>query len=188
MVNDLLDLERLDRGMIEPECEPTDLGELARTIVGEADFLDQHPVRVESASLVLSVDTGKVERILENLLINASKHTPPGTPVVVRLVPDGDGALFSVEDEGPGIPDEVKAAIFEPFKQGEAATANKTGAGIGLSLVRKFTELHGGRAWVEDRPGGGTTFSVWFPGPILDEAPNVAGRLSAAASARASLL
>jgi len=170
MVNDLLDLERLDRGMIEPEREPTDLSALANRMVGEADFLREHPVRVLADPVIISIDAGKVERILENLLSNAAKHTPVGTPVVVRVSERPDGVMVSVEDEGLGIPDDLKQTIFQPFRQGDAARSAGSGAGIGLSLVAKFAELHGGNAWVEDREGGGTAMRVFLPGAVTRSA------------------
>ncbi len=171
MVGDLLDLERLDRGVVEPDREPTDVGALARILVEEADFLAEHPVRVEAGPAVVSVDAGKVERILENLLVNAAKHTPVGTPVLIRVRSLDDGVLVTVEDEGPGVPDELKPTIFEPFRQGPEARSKGSGAGIGLSLVAKFAQLHGGRTWVEDRPGGGTTFGVFLPGEVSEARP-----------------
>ncbi len=171
IVSDLLDLERLDNGVIEPDCAPADVTALARRLVEQADFLDGHPVRVMGETAVLSVDSGKVERILENLLVNAAKHTPVGTPVLVAVQPQEGGITLSVEDEGPGIPEELKATIFQPFRQGTEARTRGTGAGIGLSLVKKFAELHGGTAWVEDRAGGGTAFRVLLPGMVAKPAP-----------------
>jgi signal transduction histidine kinase len=167
MVSDLLDLERLDRGMIEPECELTDLAELANRMVREVDILREHPVRVLADPVEISVDAAKVERILANLLSNAAKHTPVGTPVIVRVSARSDGVVLSVEDEGPGIPDDLKQTVFQPFRQGEAARSAGSGAGIGLSLVAKFAELHGGNAWVEDREGGGTAIRVFLPGAVI---------------------
>ena len=72
--------------------------------------------------------------------------------------------LIRVEDDGPGVPDEMRAAIFEPFRQGPTATSHAPGTGVGLSLVARFAELHGGRAWVEPREGGGASFRVYIPG------------------------
>jgi signal transduction histidine kinase len=167
MISDLLDLERLDRGDVTADRHPTDLRDLARRLVHEATFLDNHPARVESERVVLSVDRGKVERIVENLLVNASKYTPTGAPVCIRVKAQEAGAVISVEDEGPGVPDELKETIFQPFRQAEKGS---TGAGIGLSLVAKFAELHGGRAWVEDRPGGGAAFRVFLAAPQPQEA------------------
>ena len=71
--------------------------------------------------------------------------------------------LIVVEDAGPGVPDEMKESIFEAFRQGRERVHHSPGVGIGLSLVARFAELHGGRAWVEDRPGGGASFRVLLP-------------------------
>jgi signal transduction histidine kinase len=162
MVGDLLDLERLDRGLVEPDRAPTDLGSLVSRVVDEATFADHHPIHVELFEAIeMDVDAGTVERIVDNLLVNAVKHTPATTSIHVRVERCDGGAVLSVEDEGPGVPDEVKALIFQPFRQGAGV---HSGAGIGLSLVAKFAELHGGRAWVEDRAGGGSAFRVFLPG------------------------
>jgi two-component system, OmpR family, sensor histidine kinase MtrB len=110
------------------------------------------------------VDGAKVERILENLLHNALRYTPSDTPIWIRLGRSDGGAVITVEDEGPGVPDELKVAMFESFRQGPNRSAHSPGTGIGLSLVARFAELHGGRAWVEDRPGGGARFRVLLPG------------------------
>jgi signal transduction histidine kinase len=76
-----------------------------------------------------------------------------------------DGALIVVEDHGPGIPDELREQIFEPFRQGPNAQAHAPGVGIGLSLVARFAEMHGGRAWYEPRGGGGSSFHVLIRDP-----------------------
>ena len=75
-----------------------------------------------------------------------------------------EGVLIMVEDDGPGVPEDLRTTIFEPFRQGPAAPSHSPGTGIGLSLVARFAELHGGRAWVEERPGGGASFRVFLPG------------------------
>jgi len=69
-----------------------------------------------------------------------------------------------VEDEGPGIPKKFRQAIFEPFRRGPKPSPHSPGVGVGLSLVARFAGLHGGRAWVEDRQGGGASFRVYLPG------------------------
>jgi two-component system, sensor histidine kinase and response regulator len=164
LLADLLDLDRLDQGIIEPRRFPTDLADLAARIVGETrDLLGRRTVDVDAAELTVAVDASKVERILENLLTNAARHTPPSAHVWVRVRPEPGGATIVVEDDGPGVPDDVKTEIFEAFHRGRAAR-DLPGSGIGLSLVARFAELHGGRAWVEDRLGGGASFHVSLPG------------------------
>ena len=92
--------------------------------------------------------------------------------------------MLSVDDDGPGVPADLRDAIFEPFRQGPTAAPHSPGTGIGLSLVARFAELHGGRAWVEDRPAGGAAFRVFLP-----RAPATAPRaeLASGANAPASL-
>ncbi|MEX0992149.1 MAG: PAS domain-containing protein [Actinomycetota bacterium] len=165
LVTDLLDLDRLTRGILEPKRHPTDVGALVRKVVDEADFLGEHPVSVEAESVVLSVDGAKVERIVENLLANTARHTPSGTQVWVRVGPKDGGVLITIEDAGPGVLDELRDSVFEPFRQGEGddSPSPSPGVGIGLSLVARFAELHGGRAWVDEREGGGASFQVFLP-------------------------
>jgi len=163
LVDDLLDLDRLRRGQLQPEREPTDVGELADRLALELPSLSGHPIRIESEPMLVDVDRAKVERIVENLLNNAARHTPAGTAVQVLVTERDKGVVVVVEDEGPGVPDDVKEEIFEPFRQGAAA---RGGVGIGLSLVQRFAELHGGSARVEDRPGGGARFVVTLPGQV----------------------
>jgi signal transduction histidine kinase len=83
---------------------------------------------------------------------------------LVRVGRHDGGALLSVEDDGPGIDPEFRESIFEPFRQGPEAPTHSPGVGVGLTLVARFAELHGGRAWVEDRVGGGAAFRVFLPG------------------------
>jgi PAS domain S-box-containing protein len=162
ILSNLLDLERLIRGVVEPHREHLDVGALVRRVVAEADFLAERAVSVEIMSVFADVDGAKVERIVENLLVNATKHTPPACAIWVR-VEDGDGSvLIAVEDSGPGVPTELREAIFQPFQQGYQEQ-HSPGTGIGLALVDRFTRLHGGRAWVEEREGGGASFRVVLP-------------------------
>jgi signal transduction histidine kinase len=169
LVDDMLDLERLDRGQITPERDPTDVGELARRVALEVPGMDTHPVRVDADPVLVEVDPSKVERIIENLLTNAGRHTAAGIPVHIEIRQQPKGVLLVIEDEGTGIPDELKEELFEPFRQGPTAAGR--GVGIGLSLVKRFAELHGGTAVIEDRPGGGARFVISLPGKVSKAEP-----------------
>jgi PAS domain S-box-containing protein len=174
---DLLDLDRLSRGIITPKRQPTDVAELVRRVTSEWCKLQDRSLVVEAEPVVVSLDPEKVERMIENLLTNAVRHTPDGTSVWVRVRPQDDGVLLAVDDAGAGIPRALRVSVFEPFRQGPERVAHSPGVGIGLSLVARFAELHGGRAWVTDRPGGGSSFQVYIPDAAAtdpEEAP--AGR------------
>jgi PAS domain S-box-containing protein len=164
LLSDLLDLDRLARGILEPKLQEADVGGLVEGILEESkDLLGDRQIHADVESVVLGVEPAKVERIVENLLANTARHTPQDTPIWVRVAAREDGALIVVEDAGPGIPERVRQTIFEPFQQLGGAQTHKPGVGIGLSLVARFAELHGGRAWVEERPGGGASFHVFLP-------------------------
>jgi PAS domain S-box-containing protein len=164
LLRDLLDIDRLNRGIVEPQLRVTDVGALARRTVESLDVLAGRDVIAETDAVVLAVDPPKVERIIENLLANAVRHTEPDRRVWVRVRPHDAGVLIVVEDDGPGIAEDLRDAVFEPFRQGPTASPHAPGTGIGLSLVARFAELHGGRAWVEERAGGGASFRVFLPG------------------------
>jgi PAS domain S-box-containing protein len=165
LLNDLLDLDRLTHGIVAPKRRPTDVAALATRIADDWAVLNGRQPKVVAEPVTVSLDPGKVERIIENLLANAARHTPPDTPVWVRVEhpPAGGGVLLAVEDAGAGIPAELRDSVFEPFRQGPGAPPHAPGVGIGLTLVARFAELHGGRAWVEERPGGGSSFRVLIP-------------------------
>jgi PAS domain S-box-containing protein len=166
LLDDLLDLDRLTHGIVAPKRRPTDVAALATRIADDFALLNGRQPQVVAEPVSASIDPAKVERIVENLLANAARHTPPDTPVWVRVQrpPDGEGVLIAVEDAGAGIPEELRDSVFEPFRQGPDAPPHAPGVGIGLTLVARFAELHGGRAWVEERPGGGSSFRVLLPG------------------------
>jgi PAS domain S-box-containing protein len=160
LLSDLLDVDRLRHGSLLPGFAPTDVAELVARVTSV------HGVAVQAEPVVAEVDPSKVERIVENLLLNALKHTPDGTEVTVRVEQQNGGVLIAVDDRGPGIAEDEREAIFEIFTRGDTPTTTTAtaGAGVGLALVAQFTALHGGRAWVEENPGGGASFRVFLPG------------------------
>lgn len=169
LLKDLLDIDRLNRGIVQPQYHVTDVGALARRAIESLDALADRSVLIEADPVVVSVDAAKVERIVENLLTNAARHTTVDRRIWLRVRAQDDGVLIAVEDDGPGVPEELREAVFEPFRQGPSASAHAPGTGIGLSLVGRFAQLHGGRAWVEERAGGGASFRVFLPqGPSVD--------------------
>jgi len=158
IVTDLLDLDRLQRRGFAARLRPVDLGTLVRQLVTRTDVVTERRLQLDTGPVHVEADATMVERIVENLLANAVKHTPGDSRIWVRVERTDDGALISVEDDGPGIPPEDRERIFEPFVQG--SSPGPGGAGVGLALVVKFAELHDGRAWVQERAGGGSSFRV----------------------------
>jgi PAS domain S-box-containing protein len=164
LLADLLDVERVRRGAFSLTRSQTDVVRLVERVIAACD-LDGRRVDISGGPVQMEIDAPKVERIVENLILNAVKHTPPESSIHVRLDDGSQGVLIAVEDDGPGIADEHKDTVFETFNRGPKMLSATPGAGIGLSLVARFAEAHGGRAWVEDRPSGGASVRVLLPGP-----------------------
>ncbi|MFP4148307.1 MAG: ATP-binding protein [Nitriliruptoraceae bacterium] len=162
LLTDLLDLNQFTHGELRLAREAVDLATVVRRAVDELDVTD-HPITFDLTPIDIEVAPIKVERIVANLVLNATIHTKPGTPIDIALIPHHRGALLIVTDHGPGIPPEQRERVFETFRQGERVPAHNPGTGIGLSLVAAFAELHGGTAWVQDAQGGGSAFHVLLP-------------------------
>jgi PAS domain S-box-containing protein len=161
LLMDLLDIDRLNRRVVEPHPRPTELRATVARVL-ELLAIDGRTVEVDLNDAVASVDTAHLERIVENLVANATKHTPAESPIWIRSEQRDDGVVLVVEDAGPGVPAELQTEIFEPFRRGDAKS-HSPGTGIGLTLVARFAALNGGRAWVEERRGGGASFHVLLP-------------------------
>ena len=162
LLSDLLDLDRFRRGLAYASRRQTAIDRLVeRVVLAQTD--GRHEIVVNAERVVADVDAPKVERIVDNLLANAVKYTPERSRITVRVVGEAESVLIAVDDEGPGILDDVKESIFELFDRGLDISSYVSGTGIGLSLVSQFARLHGGRAWVEDNEAGGASFRVLLP-------------------------
>jgi signal transduction histidine kinase len=169
LINDILDLAKVEAGRMELELSRFDLP----AAIGGAVILVRERATRHGLALEVSVDDRlgafvgderKVRQVLVNLLSNAVKFTPEGGRVAVRAVPADACVEISVADTGIGIAAEDQEAIFEEFRQVGADYARKReGTGLGLALARRFVELHGGRIRVQSRPGEGSTFTLTLP-------------------------
>ena len=167
LVNDLLDVSAIESGRLQLELQPVDLVKLAQTNLKRNRLIAARKnisldLQTELLPPVL-LDASKIEQVLDNLLTNAIKFSPPGSRVRVGLRPEGDALLLSVQDEGCGIPPEQMARLFQPFQRGQKGTRGEKSTGLGLTIVKRIVEGHGGRLWLESRVDVGTTFFVSLP-------------------------
>lgn len=162
LLGDLLDLDAMTGEPPRTRSADADLAEVVARAVEQAPT-DGRALLTQLRPTRLPLDTPKVARIVTSLLSNAVRHTPDGTTIWVEVRADGSGGRLTVADDGPGITDDLKRSLFDPFAKGPSPAASSSGSGIGLTLVSRFAELHAGRAWVTDREGGGAEVHVWFP-------------------------
>jgi signal transduction histidine kinase len=178
LVAELLELARLDRTS-SLDLTETDLAAVVRDAVADAVAVQpDRPVRAEAPPrLVAVVDEPRVRQVIANLLGNVRAHTPPATPVAVRLGAISGGVLIEVADAGPGMSTEDAARAFDRFHRaadrgswsgpgehnGQLPGGPGGGSGLGLSIVRAIATAHGGQATLESRPGKGTKVRVWLP-------------------------
>jgi two-component system sensor histidine kinase KdpD len=137
--------------------------------------LAQHRVMVDfpEALPLVRVDATLIEQALGNLLENAATHTPPGTLVRLRAQQGKGELVVSVEDFGPGIPEGEVERVFDKFHR-PGAEGSAGGVGLGLAICRAIVRLHGGRAWAEQLPGGGSAFRFTLPLEAVPRAPREA--------------
>jgi GAF domain-containing protein len=168
LINDILDLSKIEAGRMELELTDFDLPQaidnaltLVRERAGRRGIALEHSVDERLGEI--RGDERKVKQVLLNLLSNALKFTPEGGRVEVRAGMVDSMAEISVTDTGVGIAPEDQGAIFEEFRQVGTAEKKAEGTGLGLTLCRKFVELHGGRIWVKSQVGMGSTFTFRLP-------------------------
>jgi two-component system sensor histidine kinase KdpD len=174
LVGNLLDQTRLESGALQPRLDWCDARDLINAALeATRDALDGHPLEcvVPDDMPPLRADFALTEQSLANLLLNASRHTPDGTPVFVAagIERGGKRVYFTVADQGPGFPLEMRARLFQKFERGDAARAG--GLGLGLSIARGFVVAQGGEIMVGANPGGGAVFTIYLPHAVPQAPP-----------------
>jgi PAS domain S-box-containing protein len=185
LINDILDIERLETGTMEPHCTLVSIDSVLRRAVDSMATLGQHGVTLQAPDIsgTMWADPDRIVQVLVNLLSNAVKFSPPGTAVTIAVACDAGGVEFRVTDRGRGVPAALRQAIFERFRQVETSDAReKGGIGLGLAICQSIIEQHHGTIGLDSTEGAGSTF--WFrlpPRPALH-----AGARLRPADARAS--
>jgi two-component system sensor histidine kinase KdpD len=182
IVSNLLDLSRIEAGSLRPAADWYDVGALIDDVVGRLrPVTAQHRVSVDVPEDLppVQLDYVEIDQVLSNLIENAVKYTPPGGEINIGVRP-GDGEVeISVADRGPGLPAAALARVFDPFyrvdgtSRADSSGPRPLGTGLGLAVARGLVEAHGGRIWVENRPGGGACFTFTLPlhAPLDSAAP-----------------
>ena len=168
LINEILDLSKIEAGRMELELSEFDL---PGAIEGALVLVRERAVRrgialgrtIDERLGMIRADERKVKQVLLNLLSNALKFTPEGGRIDVAAAMQDGMAEISVRDTGMGIAPEDQEAVFEEFRQVGTASKKVEGTGLGLAISRKFIELHGGKIWVKSTVGTGSTFSFTLP-------------------------
>jgi PAS domain S-box-containing protein len=174
LINDILDLEKIEAGKMELKLQPLEVSELVDvTFGGLRAVADAAQVTLRSSTLAASLVRGDRDRLIQvltNLVSNAIKFSPPMSVVVVKAARDARGSVrFSVIDRGPGIPAEHRRRLFGKFQQMDGSDSrSKGGTGLGLAISQSLVEQHGGRIEVHSEPGKGATFTFAIPAMSMD--------------------
>src|SRR5262245_47671101 len=175
LINDILDLAKIEAGRMELEVTTFHLPDaIENAILLIRERASRHGIKlnriIDDWLGDFTGDERKIKQILVNLLSNAVKFTPEGGEIKVEATLGDTAAIVSVTDTGIGIPPQDHEAIFEEFRQASGDYAQKReGTGLGLTLTRKFVELHGGKIWVESEVGKGSTFVFTLPTNVRGE-------------------
>lgn len=171
LLNDLLDLSKLEAGKTEYAKKETDLSEIVSTVVSEmAAFAEEKglAIEVKPAPLMAVLDGDKLMQVLRNLISNAIKFSDRGTAIGIELsLTPANQALCRVSNRGVGIPAAELEAVFDKFVQSTKTRTGAGGTGLGLAISKEIVRQHGGRIWAESSPNGQTVFSIELPGAFL---------------------
>lgn len=175
LIDNLLESSSIEAGSFAIRPRPVDLNDVVRQALSivrpQVDRRRQTIVVTEPPSLPpLSADRARLTQALVNLLANASKYSPNGTPIDLTMTAESGTLSIAVADRGPGIPPDDRALLFRRFVRLRGGEAEQNGIGLGLYLVKKIAEAHGGSVDVQDHPGGGAIFSLRLPVPIPEAA------------------
>ncbi|HEX6510050.1 MAG TPA: ATP-binding protein [Chloroflexota bacterium] len=171
LVGNLLDLSRIEAGVLRPVLDWYDVREVIDTILPRLrPLLGQRPFLVDIGPDIppIRVDLLRLEELLVNLVENAVKYTPQGSPIELRVWLE-DGLKLAVVDHGPGIPPAQRESVFETFSQGQQAGDRQPGTGLGLAICRGVAHAHGGTITVAETPGGGASFMLHLPPSLLGD-------------------
>ena len=166
MVDDLFELAQIDAGALGLELEVAPIaGPVLASLRGVEAEARLRGIRLDSEvsdSVRARFAPFELQRVLQNLLTNALRHTPSDGSVAVRVCANHDVVQVTVEDTGEGLGEEARERMFERFWRGDRARSAR-GGGLGLAIARALVEAQGGRIWAEDRPGGGARVSFTLP-------------------------
>ena len=171
LINDILDVEKIESGKVSMDLQPTGLAELVReSLVLNRAYAERFKVRLETPAdlppVQVNVDRKRALQVMTNLISNAAKFSPEGAAVEVTVEDRGAQVRVGVHDRGPGIPESFRSRMFSRFAQADmSVTRQKGGTGLGLAICKRLLELMGGRIGFDGREGGGTTF--WFDLPTV---------------------
>lgn len=174
LVNDLLDVAKIESGKLELNLVRTDLIDLIKhNVILNSAMASRKNIRIDFDSdpdiPETLIDTAKIEQVLNNLIVNAIKFSSPGGVICVKVSKSDGEVVLSVKDQGPGIPSDEIDKLFKPFQRTSVrSTAGEDSTGLGLAIVRKIITGHKGRVWVESEVGNGSTFYVVLPLPTDD--------------------
>ena len=163
IIRNVLNLTRLESGTITIHKEWQPLEEIIGVVLNRlSERLREHPLelKIPTDLPLIPFDTLLMEQVMSNLMENALRHTPTGTPIAITVTPQKSAVMIEIADRGPGIPAHEEESIFHKFTR---STSTRVGAGIGLSICRVIIEAHGGRIWAENRTGGGAVFKFIIP-------------------------
>ena len=166
-MNDLLDLSRIHAGAVRPSLAVNTVDDLLGVSLRAASgVLRGRRVEIDApgdALLAGTFDFTQTLRVVVNLLDNAAKYSPPDTPIDVRARQHGDRLVIDVMDRGPGVPEDERDKIFEPFYRPPGVPPDIRGHGLGLSIARGLAQAQGGSVRFAPRAGGGSIFSLELP-------------------------